>query len=234
MEFAYNNAPSATTGVSPFFANKGYHLNITIHPECNIASSRACNFAIDLNELQSTLKAEISAVQQCYQKSADAQCSPTPDFKVGDKVFVKTQFFQTTWPSKKLSEKYLRPYEIISQPGTLSFTLCLLESMHSVHPVFHKSMLEPATSNTFSKRIQPAPAPVIINGEPKYEISWIVDSKIDCQWACKLLYKVIWLGYEDTGDKSEWIPTSELTHAADLVSDFHIAYPTKPGPLLLS
>ena len=25
IEFAYNNAPSATTGVSPFFANKGYH-----------------------------------------------------------------------------------------------------------------------------------------------------------------------------------------------------------------
>ena len=24
---------------------------------------------------------------------------------------------------------------------------------------------------------------------------------------------MIWLGYEDTGDKSEWIPTSELTHA---------------------
>jgi len=38
-EFAYNNAPSATTGVSPFFANKGYHLNITVHPKCDIASS---------------------------------------------------------------------------------------------------------------------------------------------------------------------------------------------------
>jgi len=94
-------------------------------------------------------------------------------------------------------------------------------------------MLEPTTSNTFSKRIQPAPAPVIIDGEPKYEISRIVDSKIDHQWACKLLYKVIWLVYEDTGDKSKWITTSELTHAADLVSDFHIAYPTKSGPLLL-
>ena len=106
--------------------------------------------------------------------------------------------------------------------------------MRSVHPVFHVSMLEPATSNTFSERIQPASAPVIIDGEPKYEISRIVDSKIDSQWACKLLYKVIWLGYEDTGDESEWIPASELTHAADLVSDFHIAYPAKPGPLLLS
>ena len=50
-EFAYNNAPSATTSVSPFFANKGYHPNITVHPECNIAFSRAHNFAIDLDEL---------------------------------------------------------------------------------------------------------------------------------------------------------------------------------------
>ena len=106
--------------------------------------------------------------------------------------------------------------------------------MCSVHPVFHVSMLEPATSNTFSKRIQLAPAPVIIDREPEYEISQIVDSKINRQRVCKLLYKVIWLGYEDTGDESEWIPTSELTHAADLVSDFHIAYPTKLSPLPLS
>ena len=51
MEFAYNNAPSATTGVSPFFANNGYHPNITVHSKHDIASSRACNFTIDLNEL---------------------------------------------------------------------------------------------------------------------------------------------------------------------------------------
>ena len=67
MEFAYNNAPSATTGVFPFFANKRYHPNIAIHPEHNITSSWVCNFAIDLNELQSTLKAEISTAQQYYR-----------------------------------------------------------------------------------------------------------------------------------------------------------------------
>ena len=72
MEFAYNNAPSATTSVSPFFANKGYHPNITVHPKHDIASSRAYDFAIDLNKLQSTLKAEISTAQQHYQKSTDA------------------------------------------------------------------------------------------------------------------------------------------------------------------
>ena len=59
VEFAYNNAPSTTTSVSPFFANKGYHPNITVHPEHDIASSQACDFTIDFNKLQSTLKAEI-------------------------------------------------------------------------------------------------------------------------------------------------------------------------------
>jgi len=59
-EFAYNNAPSATTGVSPFFANKRYHLNITVHSKWNIASFQAYDFAIDLDELQNILKAEIS------------------------------------------------------------------------------------------------------------------------------------------------------------------------------
>jgi len=92
---------------------------------------------------------------------------------------------------------------MITQSDTLLFTLYFPESMHSVHPVFYVSMLKPAIYNTFSKRIQLASALVIIDREPKYEISWIVNSKIDCQQTCKLLYKVIWLEYEDTRDKSE-------------------------------
>ena len=38
-EFAYNNTLSATTDISPFFANKEYHPNITVHSEHDIASS---------------------------------------------------------------------------------------------------------------------------------------------------------------------------------------------------
>ena len=59
-EFAYNNALSATTGVFLFFANKRYYLNITVHLEHNIASSQTCDFTVDLDDLQSTLKAEIN------------------------------------------------------------------------------------------------------------------------------------------------------------------------------
>jgi len=64
-------------------------------------------------------------------------------------------------------------------------------------------MLEPATPNIFLQYSKPLPVSVIINREPEYEISKIVDSKIDCWRACKLLYKVIWLGYENTNNNSK-------------------------------
>jgi len=63
-EFAYNNAPSATTGVSPFFANKGYHPNLLVYLEWDIASSRARDFVVDFDELQSILKEEIANAQR--------------------------------------------------------------------------------------------------------------------------------------------------------------------------
>jgi len=132
---------------------------------------------------------------------------------------------------KKLSEKYLRPYEIIAQPSPQSFTLRLPDTMRTTHPVFHVSMLKPATPNTFQQCSEPPPAPVIINEEPEYEISKIVDSKIDRQRAYKLLYKVIWLGYEDTDNDSKWLLAMELEHAKELLNDFHIKYLSKPGPL---
>jgi hypothetical protein len=101
-EFAYNNAPSATTGISPFFANKGYHPNITVHPERDLTSNRAREFAIDLDQLHQELREHIAAAQERYQGPADAHRTPPPDFKVGQQVLVHAEFLRTTRLSKKL------------------------------------------------------------------------------------------------------------------------------------
>ena len=50
VEFVYNNMLNETTGTSPFFANKGYHPTIEVHPERDMASSCAWEFAVDLGE----------------------------------------------------------------------------------------------------------------------------------------------------------------------------------------
>ena len=117
-EFAYNDAPNATTGITPFFANKGYHPNISVHPERDLASPRARDFVVDLNKLHLQLRKTISAAQTRYSASANKRQTLSPDFVFGDKVFVKSDHICTTRPSKKLAEKYFKPFEIIAQAGT--------------------------------------------------------------------------------------------------------------------
>ena len=128
-EFAYNNALNATMGLTPFYANKGYHPSITVHPERDIASTRARDFVVNLDDLHQQLQSHISNAQKRYLVSADRCQTPLPDFKIRDKVFVKSDNICTTRPSKKLAEKYLGPFEIIAQVSSISFTLHLPNSM---------------------------------------------------------------------------------------------------------
>ena len=136
-KFAYNNAPSETTGVSPFFANKGYYPNLAIHPEQDLVSSCAREYAVDLGELHEYLKTEMAEAQQRFRAAADTHRMPPPDFTLGERAYVKEKYFCTRRPTKKLAEKYLGPYKLIAQVGTHSFTLRLPEELQSIHPVFH-------------------------------------------------------------------------------------------------
>src|SRR5882724_3939819 len=113
-KFAYNNTLSATTGVTPFFANKGYHPSLTIHPECDLASACARDFVTDLDKLHQQLQQHIAEAQRRYQAPADSRQLPAPEFKIGSQAYIKAQFFHTTRPSKKLAEKFLGPYEILA------------------------------------------------------------------------------------------------------------------------
>ena len=105
--------------------------------------------------------------------------------------------------------------------------------MRAIHPVFHVSMLEPSVLNSIPNRIQPPPPLITIDDELEYEISEILDSKMDNRrCVCKLLYLVKWSGYKGTDEETSWLPANELGHASEIVTEFHIRYPTKPGPLL--
>ena len=121
---------------------------------------------------------------------------------IGDKVFVKSDNIRTTQLSKKLAEKFLGPFEILAQVGSVSFTLCLPNSMHGIHPIFHVSRLEPSGPNEFPNRTETLPPPVIIDGETEFKISEILDSKINKCHKCRLQYLVKWSGYEGTDEET--------------------------------
>ena len=93
-------------------------------------------------------------------------------------------------------------------------------------------MLESSAPNTFSG-CEPTPdPPVILDGEPEYEIAEILNSKVNRHCKCKLQYLIHWAGYEGTNEETSWLLASELGHALEVISDFHQAYLEKPGPQL--
>ena len=173
----------------------------------------------------------MALVQQCYQGPADVKRSTLPDFKIGDQVYVKAKYFRSMRPSKKLSAKNFRPFEIIAKPGSLSFTLRLPDTMKSVHPVFHVSQLKTSLQSSIPNRIQSLPPLIEVDREVKYEVEEILDSKIDHRRRhCQLLYLVRWAGYASTDEETLWLLATELDHVSELIKDFHHKYPGKPGP----
>src|SRR5882724_2927916 len=96
-------------------------------------------------------------------------------------------------------------------------------------PRFHAGTSDP---NPIPGHIQPPPLPITVDDKPEFQISEILNSKIDNRHCtCKLLYLVHWTGYEGTDEETSWILASKLGHASELVADFHSAYSAKPGPL---
>ena len=86
-------------------------------------------------------------------------------------------------------------------------------------------MLEPATSNAIPNQVQPPLPPIFVDGEPEYEITEVLDSKMDNRCSkCKLLYLVHWTGYAGTDKETSWILASELKNVPELVLDFHWSY----------
>ena len=133
----------------------------------------------------------MAAAQLQYQGTTNAHQLLALEFPIGSWAFMKAQFFCTTCPLKKLADKFLGPYKVIAQPGPHLVTLQLPDNLRAVHLVFHVSMLEPATLNTIPNRVQLAPLPIFVDGEPEFEIAEILNSKVN-QWRhnCKLLYLI--------------------------------------------
>ena len=62
----------------------------------DMTSTSAHDYTVDLESLHQYLHEEMANMQLCYQGSADAKHTPVPDFKVGDQVYVKAKYFQST------------------------------------------------------------------------------------------------------------------------------------------
>src|SRR5260221_3632667 len=94
-EFTYNNALNATTGVSPFFANKGYHPELTSDLQAETSLAKAQAFMANLECIQAELRENIAQAQERYWKNTDQHRVEAPELNIGDQAYVKAKIFRT-------------------------------------------------------------------------------------------------------------------------------------------
>ncbi len=183
----------------------------------------AQDLASRLSEIYREMKTRLAKVQERQKMNADKFRKQHPTISVGDKVWLLRRNLKTHRPSDKLDYRRLGPFLVTKQINEVAYRLNLPSSM-KIHPVFHVSLLEPYKESTIPGRLQQPPPPIEIDGEEEFEVSEILDSRINRR---KLEYLVHWQGYEVS--ERTWEPATNLDNAPEMIEEFHRQYPTKPN-----
>lgn len=145
-----------------------------------------------IQDIQDTLKDDMTWVQEISRETADRKRLLTPWFFSGHNVCLDARNVQTQRLSKKLDNKLLRYFEVIKDVKTYGYRIVLLPTME-IHPVFHISRLERVAEESLKEQIIPPPPPIEFEGEEEYKVHEILILQI--YWRC-LEYLVKWVRYE--------------------------------------
>jgi hypothetical protein len=87
-EFAYNNATHASTKMTPFFANYGYHSWFEFQAPTSSEVPVADDHVTRMQEVTQVLASELKSAQDAYKYYADKHHLDTPLLEPGDQVWL--------------------------------------------------------------------------------------------------------------------------------------------------
>ena len=220
-QFVWNNTVSEVTTDSLFGITRCYSPHMGVERTETVAPA-AKDFAVIFNEVvEASEKAKLSMKVQ-----ADRHQNPTPDYKVGQQVWLSTDnLHMLNRASKKLTEKWISPYEVTQvTPNAVKLKLPKTLRIHPVVNISHvKPYLGPLPSQPMSR---PGPIQVSKEHNEEYKVDYIVASHI---YRHQLQYLVHWKGYEE--HEHTWEPASNVKNAPLVVEHFYKENPSAPQKL---
>ncbi len=160
------------------------------------------------------------------QTQADRHRRQNPEYQAGQWVWLSTRDLRLRLPCRKLSPRYVGPYQIRHQITPVSFELTLPNHFR-VSPTFQVSLLKPADGPEEGSEEPPeeeGPLPVSMEGEEIYQVRELLDSR---RRGRALQYLVDWEGYGP--EERSWVNADDILDPS-LVEDFHRDHPEKPAP----
>ncbi|MBW0533211.1 hypothetical protein O181_072926 [Austropuccinia psidii MF-1] len=204
--FRCSNPEHSSTKQSTFFTIYGGNTSFdSIHIS---QDSPAGKLSTKLQSVQQVVKGELDSAIRRLKKYADRNRAIPPDFQPGDKVWLSSKNIKTTRPTKKLSERWLGPFEVLKKIGSHTYHLKLPQPWN------------------YPKSTSIPPPPVLVEEQEEWEVAQVLDSSIK---RGKLWYLIEWEGFNEDPERTIWEPASNLTNSPDLVKDFHLLYADKPG-----
>ncbi|KAK3558449.1 hypothetical protein QTP86_018108 [Hemibagrus guttatus] len=153
---------------------------------------------------------------------ADRRRRLHPPYRVGQRVWLSTRNLRLKLPCRKLSPKFMGPFEIIRQVNPVSYQLRLPAS-YRICPTFHVSLLKPAhpPGSVETDCVEPPPT-LDIEGSPAYQVHALLDSR---RVRSGIQYLVDWEGYGP--EERLWVDAADILDLS-LSEDFYAITRTSP------
>jgi len=226
-EFAYNNSITMGNGMSPFYANYGFHP-VSSDPAAVAPLNPASKlYAHWMHAVHKTSAERLEAAHERMRCYTDPLRTKPPEYQIGDLVMLNGRNIKTRRPSRKLDHKNHGPFQVEKIVSPLAVRITLPRKW-KIHNVFHVSLLEPY--RTSEHRAPPDPSKILreaddIEQSEEYDVDEVLGST---RKGRRVLYLVKWLDYPDRKDWTEEPYNNFSVGGLEKLREFHRRNPDAP------
>ena len=175
-EFTFNNKVYTATKMSPFQVNYEKEPRMGFDIRKKRKNEKAEEFANEMKERHKEARVALVRSQKVMKKQADRSRKEAEEYRVGDQVLISTKDFLMKLmkrATKKLTEKFIRPYVVKKIVSENVVELELLVSLW-IHLVVNVRRIVKYREQVEGQKKIPPP-PIEVAGEKKYKVEKILD-----------------------------------------------------------
>jgi hypothetical protein len=213
-EFAYNNAPHSATSLSPFEMVYGKSPrwsdatgDVRHEGEAATATERLDRMRVARALAESKMQAA-----QAYMKMRYDQKHASVSYRKGDRVLLSVKNLKLRQPSRKLSAKFVGPFEIVEKVGRQAYRL-RLPPKYRIHDVFHIALLKAYYDRAGESPANAAAPEIDSDGEEAWEVEKILGERLRNGQQEFLLR---WKGYSEEWDS--WQTKDDCGEMSELLT----------------